>query len=156
MRRESGFTLLEVLVALTVLAVGAALILSLISGSLGNIRRVRLHTGAMEHAQDVLELTLQDDTIRGATTQGGDFDDGTRWSVVVTEVQMPLPDNVQSILRPNSNGSNQGAVNAMTPPKVLSYLVQVTEPDSRKPDFQLQTLKLVSPMELPGTTQVQR
>jgi hypothetical protein len=110
----------------------------------------------MEHAQDVLELTLQDDTIRGATTQGGDFDDGTRWSVVVTEVQMPLPDNVQSILRPNSNGSNQGAVNAMTPPKVLSYLVQVTEPDSRKPDFQLQTLKLVSPMELPGTTQVQR
>ncbi|MGD0309522.1 MAG: type II secretion system protein [Acidobacteriota bacterium] len=156
MRRESGFTLLEVLVALTVLAVGAALTLSLISGSLGNIRRVRLHTGAMEHAQDVLELTLQDDTIRGATTLGGDFEDGTRWSVVVTEVEMPLPDNVQSLFQTNSNGSNQGAVSAMAPPKVLSYLVQVTEPDSRKPDFQLQTLKLVNPMELPGTPQVQR
>jgi prepilin-type N-terminal cleavage/methylation domain-containing protein len=156
MRRESGFTLLEVLVALTVLAVGAALTLSLISGSLGNIRRVRLHAGAMERAQDVLELTLQDDTIRGATTLGGDFDDGTRWSVVVTEVEMPLPDNAQSIFHSGSNGSNQVVNNAMAPPKVLSYLVQVTEPDSRKPDFQMQTLKLVNPLELPGTPQVQR
>jgi prepilin-type N-terminal cleavage/methylation domain-containing protein len=156
MRRESGFTLLEVLIALTVLAIGAALTLSLISGSLGNIRRVRLHAGAMEHAQDVMELALLDDTIRGATTLGGDFDDGTRWSVVVAEVKIPLPENVQSLLLPNSNGSNQAVINAMAPPKVLSYFVQVTEPDSRKPDFQLQTLKLVNPMELPGTTQVQR
>lgn len=156
MRRESGFTLLEVLVALTILAIGAALTLSLVSGSLGNIRKVRLHADAIGHAQDVMELALLDDTIRGATTLGGNFEDGTRWSVVVTEVEMPLPGNVQSLLMPNSNGSNQAVINAMAPPKVLSYLVQVTEADSHKPDFQLQTLKLVNPMELPGMTQVQR
>jgi len=156
MKRESGFTLLEVLVALTILAIGAALTLSLISSSLGNIRRVRIHAGAIEHAHDVMELTLLDDTIRGATTLGGDFDDGSRWSVVVTEVEMPLPDNVQSLLMPNSNGSNQAVVNAMAPPKVLSYLVQIAEPNSQKPDFELQTLKLVNPMELPGAAQVQR
>ena len=41
MKRESGFTLLEVLMTLTIMAVGVTLILSLVSGSLGNIRKVR-------------------------------------------------------------------------------------------------------------------
>ena len=39
LRASSGFTLLEVLVALTVFAVGASIMMSLISGSLGNIRK---------------------------------------------------------------------------------------------------------------------
>jgi prepilin-type N-terminal cleavage/methylation domain-containing protein len=82
-KRESGFTLLEVLVTMTVLAVGAALTLSLISGALGNIRKTRVHTRAIEHAQTVMELALLDDSIRGATTLAGDFDDGTRWTVAI-------------------------------------------------------------------------
>ena len=87
MKRESGFTLLEVLVTLTILAVGAALTLSLVSASLGNIRKVRLRTRAIEHARQVMELALVDDTITGPSTLAGDYEDGTRWSVAIGEMR---------------------------------------------------------------------
>jgi prepilin-type N-terminal cleavage/methylation domain-containing protein len=138
-RRESGFTLLEVLVTLTVLAIGVTLTLSLISGSLGNIRKVRASTRTIEQAQSVMELALVDDSIKGATTQGGDFEDGTRWSVVVTEVEMPMPANLVPALQP-----------AQMPVKVFSYLVEIMGPNSTTPDFRLQTLKLANVQQLPG------
>jgi prepilin-type N-terminal cleavage/methylation domain-containing protein len=128
----AGFTLLEVLVALTVLAVGAALTLSLISGSLGNIRKVQLRTRTIEHAQTVMELALLDQSIQQATAFNGDFEDGTRWTVRVEEYV--LPDN-QPGLR---NQERQ-----KMPVKLLHYTVEMTGPDSRAPDYHLQTLKLV-------------
>lgn len=133
MKRESGFTLLEVLVTLTILAVGAALTLSLVSASLGNIRKVRQRTRAIEHARQVMELALVDDAITGPSTLAGDYEDGTRWSVVIGEVQMPVPATVM-----------QNVQVTQLPFKVLSYAVEVTEPKSTTPVFQLQTLKLVS------------
>ena len=78
--QQQGFTLLEVLVSLTVLALGAALVLSLISGSLGNIRKVQLKSRTIEHAQTVMETVLLDKSIEEPTTLTGDFEDGTRWS----------------------------------------------------------------------------
>ncbi|MBZ5498539.1 MAG: type II secretion system GspH family protein [Acidobacteriia bacterium] len=144
MKRESGFTLLEVLVALTIMAVGVALTLSLISGSLGNIRKVRAHTRLIDHAQAVMETALLDDRIQGATTLHGDFEDGTRWSVVVSEVEMPAP---QTALPLNTQLQ-------MLTPIMLSYVVDVMEPNSPKPDFQLQTLKLISPPPQPGQARV--
>lgn len=132
MKRESGFTLLEVLVTLTILAVGAALTLSLISASLGNIRKVRLRTRAIEHARQVMELALVDDAITGAATLGGDYEDGTRWSVAISEVEMPMPATAM-----------QNVQAGQLPFKVLSYAVEVTEPNSTQPVFHLQTLKLI-------------
>jgi prepilin-type N-terminal cleavage/methylation domain-containing protein len=145
-KRESGFTLLEVLVALTVLAVGVALTLSLISGSLGNIRKVREHARAVEHAQTVMESTLLDDSIKGATTLNGYFEDGTRWSVVVSEVAMPAPPTALSSMLPN-----QPLPTLLTPPKVLSYVVEIMEPTSRAPDCRLQTLKLAGDVQPAGS-----
>jgi len=150
-KRESGFTLLEVLVALTVLAVGVTLAISLISGSLGNIRKARAHQRAVEHAQSVMELTLLDDSIQGATALQGDFDDGTRWSLTVTEVEMPVPANAQPSVLPNSS-----IPNPMMPPKVFSYAVEIIEPNSVSPDFRLQTLKLVGVTQQPGLGGAQR
>jgi prepilin-type N-terminal cleavage/methylation domain-containing protein len=150
-KRESGFTLLEVLIALTVLAVGVAMTLSLISGSLGNIRKVREQARAVEHAQSVMESTLLDDSIKGATTLNGEFDDGTRWSVVVSEVQMPASPTALS-----SMSQNQPLPTLLTPPKVLSYVVEIMEPTSRTPDVRLQTLKLVSDVQSAGSAGVPR
>jgi prepilin-type N-terminal cleavage/methylation domain-containing protein len=130
-RSSAGFALLEVLIALTVLAVGAALTLSVISGSLGNIRKVRLRTNMVQHAETVMELALLDESVKGPTTLAGDFEDGTRWSVIVSDfempVQQPLPDALQRPL----------------PIKLLSYAVEITGPGSTAPDFRLYTLKLV-------------
>jgi prepilin-type N-terminal cleavage/methylation domain-containing protein len=132
-RQAHGFTLLEVLVALTVLAVGAALTLSLISGSLGNIRKVQLRTRTVEHAEAVMELSLLDGSILQPTVFTGNFEDGTRWSVRVEEYEPPAPPQVQS----------QDLLQNF-PVKLLCYTVEMLSPGSRAPDYRLQTLKLVN------------
>jgi prepilin-type N-terminal cleavage/methylation domain-containing protein len=132
LRASSGFTLLEVLVALTVFAVGAAIMLSLISGSLGNIRKVQLRTRTIQHAEAVMELALLDESIQGPTSFTGDFEDGTRWSVFVEDYVLPdtpdlLPDGRQITM----------------PVKFLSYTIEMFSPGSTASDYSLQTLKLV-------------
>jgi type II secretory pathway pseudopilin PulG len=119
------------LVALAVLAVGAVLTLSLISGSLGNIRKVQQRTRTIEHAQSVMELALLDDSIQQPTTFTGGFEDGTRWSVRVEEYFPPDP--------PQS----QAQTPVELPVKLFYYTVEMTSPDSKAPDYRLQTLKLV-------------
>ncbi len=139
---ESGFTLLEVLVALAILAVGVALTLSLISGALGNIRKVQLRTRTIQHAEAVMELALLDDRIQKPTSFSGDFEDGTRWSVQVAEYQPP---DAQAAQLPNPQ-------QPMPPVKMLSYTVEVMAPDSSSADFSLQTLKVVSAQQDLGQT----
>ena len=134
-RREaaaSGFTLLEVLVTLTVLAVGAAVAMSLISGSLGNIRKVQLRARTVEYAQTVMETALLDENISEPTSLTGDFEDGTRWSVRVEDYDPPLPAQWQSRDLPQN-----------MPVKLLHFVVDVYGPNSRAPDCSMQTLKIV-------------
>ena len=132
---ERGFTLLEVLVALTVFAVGAAITMSLISSSLGNIRKVELRTRTIEHAEAVMELALLDESIQGPTSFTGDFEDGTRWSVVVEEYVPPdMPD-------PQLPGGR-----VLLPVKLLRYTIEMFRPNAAASDYRLQTLKLVREM----------
>jgi prepilin-type N-terminal cleavage/methylation domain-containing protein len=130
----SGFTLLEVLVALAILGIGVALTLSLITGSLANIRKVQQRTRNMHYAQTVMELTLLDESIRRPTTLRGDFPDGTRWSAQVTDYEIPRDEP------PNPRQQE-------LPVKLLLYSVDIVGPESRSPDFHLETLKLVSTQE---------
>jgi len=127
----SGFTLLEVLVALAILGIGVALTLSLITGSLGNIRKVQQRTRNMHYAQTVMELTLLDQSIRKPTALRGDFPDGTLWSAEVVDYQLPTAQP----LNPRQVES---------PVKLLLYSVEIRSPDSPTADFRLETLKLVS------------
>ena len=129
-RSDAGFTLLEVLVALAILGVGVALVLSLISGSLRNIRKVQQRTKNIQHAETVMELSLLDETIKDARMLQGDFEDGTRWTVVVRDFELPsmeLPSTQQTEM----------------PVKLLAFTVEVMGPESKTPDFRLETLKLV-------------
>ncbi len=134
----AGFTLLEVLVALSVLAIGAAMTLSAISGALGNIRKVQLRTRTIQHAESVMELSLLDDAIRQPTAKRGDFEDGTRWSLEVSAVDTPMPASLPQGMQ--------------FPQKMLFYTVDVYAPDSQVPDLRLQTLKVVSTAEPLGLT----
>jgi prepilin-type N-terminal cleavage/methylation domain-containing protein len=144
LRASWGFTLLEVLVALTVFAVAAALILSLVSGSLGSIRKVQLRTRTIEHAEAVMELALLDESIQGPTRFTGDFEDGTRWSVLVEEYVPP------DILNLQSDGRH-----VTMPVKLLGFTIEMFSPNSAASDYGLQTLKMVkatageNPMRLP-------
>jgi prepilin-type N-terminal cleavage/methylation domain-containing protein len=136
-RLSQGFTLLEVLVALTILAVGSALTLSLISGSLGNIRKVQLRTRTVEHAEAMMELALLDDSIRQPTSRTGDFEDGVRWSLRVEDYAPPISPQLQVQLQGRDLQQNM-------PVKMLRYTLEMFSPDSRAPDFRLQTLKLLN------------
>lgn len=129
---EQGFTLLEVLVALTVLALGAALVLSLISGSLGNIRKVQIRARTIEHAQTVMETALLDDSIQQPTTFAGDFEDGTRWSMRVEDYELPDAQKLQSRQLPQNLQA-----------KLLSFTLEMFAPNSRASEYRVQTLKLV-------------
>jgi type II secretory pathway pseudopilin PulG len=123
-----------VLVSLTVLAIGAALALSLISGSLGNIRKVQRKARTVEHAEAVMELALLDDTIVQPRTYTGDFEDGTRFSVNIEEYELP------DIEQPQSRDLPQNAQNQI---KLLSYTVEMFSPGSQASEYRLQTLKLM-------------
>jgi prepilin-type N-terminal cleavage/methylation domain-containing protein len=135
---SAGFTLLEVLVTLSIMSIGAALAMSLISGSLGNIRKVQLRTRTIQHAETVMEMTLLDDSIVQPTTLTGDFEDGTRWALRVEEVVPPPPEN-QTTLQTQQ---------FQMPVKMFSYAVEVFAPESVAADFRLQTLKLVNVQQL--------
>jgi prepilin-type N-terminal cleavage/methylation domain-containing protein len=129
---SGGFTLLEVLVSLTVLAVGVALTLSLISGSLGNIRKVQQKARTVEHAEAVMELALLNDSDNDPRSFTGDFEDGTRWMVRIENYELPTPEGLQ----PRSSPQNM-------PVKLLLYTVEMLSSDARISDYRLQTLKLV-------------
>jgi len=141
---DTGFTLFEVLIALAILAAGAALTLSLISGSLGNIRKVQVRTRIIEHAETVMELSLLDDAIRRPTTLQGDFEDGTRWTVTIDEFEPPSDVDVAA-----QQLQQRFQQQFKLPVEPFSYTVEVFGPNSRVPDYRIQTLKLVNTFE-PG------
>jgi general secretion pathway protein I len=130
---HAGFTLLEVIIALAILSLGVTLTLSLISGSLRNIRNAQLRGRVVQHAETVMEIVLLDDTIRVATTVPGDFQDGTRWIAKVEEYQQQEPVN-----------QTQSPQQAELPLRLLSYTVEVFSSGSNTADFTLRTLKLVN------------
>jgi prepilin-type N-terminal cleavage/methylation domain-containing protein len=138
---QAGFTLLEVLVALAVLGIGVTLTLSLISGSLRNIRKVQVSTRSIQHAETVLEMALLDDSIQKPTSLRGDFEDGTRWTVRIDEYVPPDSSSTAQQLSDQLRGGQQQAALAV---RLFSYTVDVMEPESQAPDFTLQTLKLIN------------
>jgi prepilin-type N-terminal cleavage/methylation domain-containing protein len=131
---QSGFTLLEVLVTLSIMAIGVTLTLSLISGSLRNIRKVQMRTRTIQHAETVMELALLDDAIKRPTVLRGDFEDGTRWSIQISEMEVPrqTPLSAQQVEMPI---------------KLFSYSVEIMGPESVTTDLHLYTLKLVNVSE---------
>jgi type II secretion system protein I len=137
LQMESGFTLLEVLVALTLMAVGAAVVMSLLSGSAGNIRKAQLRTKIIEQAETVLEQTLLDDTILNPTSSSGVLDDGSgmNWSWTVT---------VEEYVPPVLTDQIVPATTQALPVKLLQYTVKMISPDAQVSDYTLQTLKVVN------------
>ena len=127
-----GFTLLEVLVALIVLAVGATVTMSAISGSMGNIRKGQSRTRIMEDAQTIMESALYREDMQNPITEADELDNGTRYVIEVAEYN-PETDLAQQI----QSGPN-------LPIKMLQYTVEMIGPDSSDPVYRLQSLKLVS------------
>lgn len=89
MTRVHGFSLLEVLVAISILAISAAVIYQTQAQSLRSLSHSLAQQRAILHAQSLLAALTgpqaQRDPLQGETA------DGYRWSATITPVQMPSP-----------------------------------------------------------------
>ena len=87
-KKQKGFTLLEVLVAFTMLAVIFATVMEIISGSARNTHKAAINTKIALLAQSKMdELGMFEKIEEGNSS--GDFDDKTHWSLDIIPYDVP-------------------------------------------------------------------
>ena len=86
---NKGFTLLEVVVAVAILAIGMGVAMQIFSGGLKNIHRVSQAHAAMNHAENVMNEILSDQTMISPINISGDLDDDFSYSAEVDYWEPP-------------------------------------------------------------------
>jgi prepilin-type N-terminal cleavage/methylation domain-containing protein len=103
MKRTHGFTLIEVLVAMSIMAVSFSVLFSLSSRSIDGMRRARDMEGRIQFATTKLAEMRLIDQIDVGDKASGSLDDGTTWSIEVLPFIRPVPDgprrNLNSVVR---------------------------------------------------------
>lgn len=91
MRRQKGFSLLEVIMAFALMSVGLGILVAILSGGLAQVRTSGDATEATLHAQSLLDQVGVLEPIEPGREQG-DFDRGRyRWDLEITEAEDPAP-----------------------------------------------------------------
>jgi general secretion pathway protein I len=94
----TGFTLIEIVIALAILGIGLTVIMELFSGGLRLARTSEEYTRAMGYARIKMEeITSKQDIQEGADE--GDFDKTFRWQVDVKKIDF-LPSDKNPDLKP--------------------------------------------------------
>lgn len=75
MKRQTGFTLLEIVVAVAILGAGVGMAMQIFSSGLNNVRRIELAHRAMTHAENIMNEILTDSTVVGPQEFSGDLDE---------------------------------------------------------------------------------
>ncbi len=137
-RRQHGYTLIEVIVAFAVLALGLSILLGILSNSTRQVRWADDAGRAALHAQSLLDQSGVGEALQPGHSEG-DFEGGHyRWSLDVTPWRDP------SLRDAAPQPEDPGA------PKLLQLVLDVRWGDGGPRNrLQLQTLRLV----LPDTTQ---
>ena len=133
---SSGFTLLEVVIALAIVGVSVAIVMQIFSGGLKNLRRIDLAHRAMSHAENVMNEILADGEIIGAGGMSGELDNEFRYTAEVTEWEIPQEQLSLELVAPTSR---------LLQVTVLIHFVN----DRFGKSYRLSTLKTVSNQNLP-------
>ncbi len=88
---SAGFTLLEVVVATAVLAIGVAIAMQVFSGGLSNLHHIDMSHRAMSHAENIMNELLSDQDIRGPYQSSGDLDEDFLYQARVDYWNDPNP-----------------------------------------------------------------
>jgi prepilin-type N-terminal cleavage/methylation domain-containing protein len=101
--KARGFSLLEVLVAVTIIGIGFSIVFGGMSGSVRALERVQNNERRVELARYKLaELDLIK-KVRPTDSASGVFDDGTRWTVRTSPFILPIEEgprrNLSSVIR---------------------------------------------------------
>jgi general secretion pathway protein I len=120
MRRQRGFSLLEVILAFTLLAVALGILMAILGGGLTQVRGAGDASVATLHAQSLLDEVGVLEPIEPGR-RGGDFDDGRyRWEMEITEAEDPAPAGI-----PDPNAAPVETVGLQLPSKPLLYRIDL-------------------------------
>jgi general secretion pathway protein I len=87
MKRATGFTLIEVVVAMAILGIGITMMIELFSGSLRLVRTSGEYTKAVNYAR----VKMEEMTLKPTANEGieeGEFDKTYRWQVDVKRMDL--------------------------------------------------------------------
>lgn len=140
MKRQRGYSLLEVIVAFALLALALTLLLGSLSGAARQVHNADLRTRAMLHAQSLLAATGIEQPLQEGRSQG-DWEDGRyRWELQVE----PYVDARASALPP-------AAANTASGPTLAQLTLQVRWGEGNGERLQWRSLRL-----LPNTPEAPR
>jgi len=103
MRKNNGFTLLEIVVALAILGITVSVVMQIFSEGLKNIHRIDMAHQAMNHAENVMNEILSDQSILGATSFAGDLDEEFAYTAEVNDWEEPEQNLSIDITEPRVN-----------------------------------------------------
>lgn len=138
--RQSGFTLLEVLIASVLIGSVFVAVVSLMSQSLRNIERMKPHEVAMLHAREVMNGQLLRDEMLPESLSG-EWSDGYRWRVDIAPLDFVALG--KSTAAPQPVAPNDSASEAKPGSKTL-FRVRVAVAwgeRNRSQSYQLETMQ---------------
>jgi len=140
MRRARGFTLLEVMLAFTILAVAMGLLLGMLSRGLGQVRKAQDETEATLYAQSLLDQVGVVEPVQ-AGQQTGEFGNGRyRYRLDTREIEDPSP-------APDLPPTVVDAATAINAPKVYRIALAVSWGSAEAPrELTFVTLRARSPL----------
>lgn len=131
-RHQRGFTLIEIVVAFAILAVGMGLAMQIATSALRQTRQAAEHTQAALNAQSLLDTVGVGERLEEGS-DAGEFEDGTRWELDVTPYEIAL-----------SNDSPQET--GMAPIKLFRLQLTVRWGDAQhERSAQFSTLRALTP-----------
>ena len=130
-RLQSGFTLIEVIVAFAVLALALTLLLGTLSGASRQVRWADDAGRASLHAQSFIDQ-LGVGEVLAPGRQQGEFENGRfRWQLDIA----PWRDPAQPVAQPQAVGA----------PLLMAVSLRVAWGDAAKEQLRISTLRLVQP-----------
>jgi general secretion pathway protein I len=141
-RGNAGFTLIEVLVAIAVLAVVLGAIGAVVGNTVRAIRSVDRRLPLLETAQSLIAALPARDALQPGTQTGmsGDF----RWRIDAVLLNRNVPDNAAAALSTAATGASPAAT-AGAPPKVIwvPLAITVRVQGSEGSPLRLDTVRLI-------------
>ncbi|WP_027358790.1 type IV pilus modification PilV family protein [Desulforegula conservatrix] len=97
LKNSQGFTLMEILVAVMLLAISLTIIMQQFSGGIRNITLTDSYSKAINHARNLMEEALSEPKLLEGT-QSGTIDDEFRWTRTMTFIP-PVKGKKDSVVK---------------------------------------------------------